>query len=173
MTGVQTCALPIFYFWVDGIYLQARMESEKNCILVIIGVDEYGKKELVAIDDGFRESKESWQGLLLDIKSRGLIHSPALAVGDGALGFWGALTEEYPTTVHQRCWVHKTSNILNKLPKSQQAKAKCHCQLKRDHLFAPKRDHLSQKFLAHGNLTFLILSPITWSGNFNHFSMMS
>ena len=112
------------YFWVDGIYLQARMESEKNCILVIIGVDEYGKKELVAIDDGFRESKESWQGLLLDIKSRGLIHSPALAVGDGALGFWGALTEEYPTTVHQRCWVHKTSNILNKLPKSQQAKAK-------------------------------------------------
>ena len=112
------------YFWVDGIYLQARMESEKNYILVIIGVDEYGKKELVAIDDGFRESKESWQGLLLDIKSRGLIHSPALAVGDGALGFWGALAEEYPTTVHQRCWVHKTSNILNKLPKSQQAKAK-------------------------------------------------
>ena len=112
------------YFWVDGIYLQARIESEKNCILVIIGVDEYGKKELVAIDDGFRESKESWQGLLLDIKSRGLIHSPALAVGDGALGFWGALAEEYPTTVHQRCWVHKTSNILNKLPKSQQAKAK-------------------------------------------------
>jgi transposase-like protein len=79
-----------------GIYLQARMDSEKNCILVIIGVDEYGKKELVAIDDGFRESKESWQGLLLDIKSRGLIHSPALAVGDGALGFWGSLTEEYP-----------------------------------------------------------------------------
>jgi transposase-like protein len=112
------------YFWVDGIYLQARMESEKNCILVIIGVDEYGKKEVVAIDDGFRESKESWQGLLLDIKSRGLIHAPALAVGDGALGFWGALTEEYSTTMHQRCWVHKTSNILNKLPKSQQAKAK-------------------------------------------------
>ena len=77
-------------FWVDGIYLQARMESEKNCILVIVGVDEYGKKEVVAIDDGFRKSKESWQGLLLDLKSRGLKHAPKLAIGDGALGFWGA-----------------------------------------------------------------------------------
>lgn len=112
------------YFWADGVYLQARMESEKNCILVIVGVDEYGKKEVVAIDDGFRESKESWQGLLRDLKSRGLKHAPKLAVGDGALGFWGALTEEYPDTVQQRCWVHKTSNILNKLPKSQQARAK-------------------------------------------------
>lgn len=112
------------YFWADGVYLQARMESEKNCILVIIGVDEYGKKELVAVDDGFRESKESWQGLLFDLKNRGLTHAPKLAVGDGALGFWGALTEQYPGTVHQRCWVHKTANILNKLPKSQQAKAK-------------------------------------------------
>ena len=112
------------YFWADGVYLQARMESEKNCILVIIGVDEYGKKEVVAIDDGFRESKESWQGLLLDLKSRGLKQAPKLAIGDGALGFWGALTEEYPDTLQQRCWVHKTVNILNKLPKSQQAKAK-------------------------------------------------
>ena len=112
------------YFWVDGIYLQARMESEKNCILVIVGADEYGKKEVVAIDDGFRESKESWRGLLLDLKSRGLKHGPKLAVGDGALGFWGALTEEYPDSAHQRCWVHKTSNILNKLPKSQQPRAK-------------------------------------------------
>lgn len=112
------------YFWADGVYLQARMESEKNCILVIIGVDEYGKKELVAVDDGFRESKESWQALLLDLKNRGLTHAPKLAVGDGSLVFWGALTEQYPGTVHQRCWVHKTANILNKLPKSQQAKAK-------------------------------------------------
>jgi transposase-like protein len=112
------------YFWADGVYLQARMESEKNCILVIVGADEHGKKEVVAIDDGFRESKESWRGLLLDLKSRGLKQAPKLAVGDGALGFWGALTEEYPDTVQQRCWVHKTSNILNKLPKSQQAKAK-------------------------------------------------
>jgi putative transposase len=112
------------YFWADGVYLQARMESEKNCILVIIGVDEYGKKEVVAIDDGFRESKESWRVLLLDLKNRGLNHVPKLAVGDGSLGFWGALTEQYPDTVHQRCWVHKTANVLNKLPKSQQAKAK-------------------------------------------------
>ena len=112
------------HFWVDGIYLQARMESEKNCILVIIGVDEYGTKKLIVIDDGFIESKEIWQGLLLDIKTRDLIHSPALAVGGGALGFWWALTEEYPTTVHQRCWVHKTSNILNKLRKPQQSKGK-------------------------------------------------
>jgi len=112
------------YFWADGVYLQARMETEKNCILVIIGVDEYGKKELVAVDDGFRESKESWRALLLDLKNRGLTHAPKLAVGDGSLGFWGALTEQYPGTVHQRCWVHKTANILNKLPKSQQAKAK-------------------------------------------------
>ena len=79
---------------------------------------------MVTIDDGFRESKKSWQGLLLDIKSRGLVHSPSLAVGEGALGFWGTLTEEYPTTVYHRCWVHKISNILNKLPKSQQSKAK-------------------------------------------------
>jgi len=112
------------YFWADGVYLQARMESEKNCILVIVGVDEYGKKELVAIDDGFRESKESWRELLLDLKSRGLVYAPKLAVGDGALGFWGALTEAYPDTIHQRCWVHKTANILDKLPKSVQAKAK-------------------------------------------------
>jgi len=112
------------YFWVDGIYLQARMESEKNCILVIIGADSMGKKEVVAIYDGFRESKESWQELLIDLKSRGLRKGPRLAVGDGALGFWGAMTEVYPETEHQRCWVHKTANILNKLPKSQQTKAK-------------------------------------------------
>ena len=112
------------YFWVDGVYLQARMESEKNCILVIIGADEYGKKEVIAIDDGIRESKESWSSLLLDLKSRGLVYAPKIAVGDGALGFWGALTEQYPATVQQRCWVHKTKNILNKLPKTIQPKAK-------------------------------------------------
>lgn len=112
------------YFWADGVYLQARMESEKNCILVIIGADEYGKKEVIAIDDGIRESKESWGNLLLDLKSRGLSYAPKIAVGDGALGFWGALTEQYPTTTQQRCWVHKTKNILNKLPKSVQPKAK-------------------------------------------------
>lgn len=112
------------YFWADGVYLQARMESEKNCILTIIGADEYGKKEVIAIDDGIRESKESWNNLLLDLKSRGLSYAPKIAVGDGALGFWGALTEQYPTTTRQRCWVHKTINILNKLPKNMQHKAK-------------------------------------------------
>ena len=112
------------YFWVDGIYLQARMESEKNCILVIVGADSAGNKEVVAIYDGIRESKESWKEILLDLKSKGLTKGPRLAVGDGALGFWGAITELYPETKHQRCWVHKTSNILNKLPKSQQSKAK-------------------------------------------------
>ena len=112
------------YFWVDGIYLQARMESDKNCILVIIGADSYGNKEVVGIYDGIRESKASWRDLLLDLKSRGLNQGPMLAVGDGALGFWGAITEIYPQTKHQRCWVHKTANILNKLPKSMQSKAK-------------------------------------------------
>lgn len=112
------------YFWADGIYLQARMESSKNCILVIIGADDVGNKEIVAIEDGFRESKESWSSLLLDLKKRGLTYAPKIAVGDGALGFWGALTEVYPATVHQRCWVHKTRNILNKLSKYQQEKAK-------------------------------------------------
>lgn len=112
------------YLWADGVYLQARMESEKSCMLVIIGADEFGNKELVAMTDGFRESKESWKSLLLDLKSRGLNYSPHLAVGDGALGFWGALNEVYPTTKHQRCWVHKTVNVLDKLPKNQQATAK-------------------------------------------------
>lgn len=112
------------YFWADGVYVQARQEEEKNCLLVIVGVDEYGKKELVAINDGFRESKESWKDLLLDMKDRGLKGAPKLAIGDGALGFWGAIREVYSQTKHQRCWVHKTANILDKLPKSIQAKAK-------------------------------------------------
>lgn len=112
------------YFWADGVYLQARMESEKNCMLVIIGATADGKKEVVAIDDGYRESKESWKDLLLDLKNRGLTESPSIATGDGAMGFWGALTEIYPSAVHQRCWVHKTGNILNKLPKSEQEDAK-------------------------------------------------
>ncbi len=112
------------YFWVDGVYLQARMDNEKTCMLVIVGADEFGNKELVALIDGVRESKAAWRELLLDLRSRGLVYSPHLAVGDGALGFWGALTEVYPKTVHQRCWVHKTANVLDKLPKQSQAKAK-------------------------------------------------
>lgn len=112
------------YFWADGVYPQARMESEKNCLLVIVGADTEGRKEIVAISDGFRESKESWRNLLLDLKERGLNIGPKLAVGDGALGFWGAINEIYPETKHQRCWVHKTVNVLDKLPKSLQSKAK-------------------------------------------------
>lgn len=111
------------YFWVDGVYLQARME-EKQCILVIIGADEFGNKEVVSVTDGFRESEQSWSEVLLDLKSRGLEMGPKLAVGDGALGFWKALRKIDPDTKQQRCWVHKTANILNKLPKSSQAKAK-------------------------------------------------
>ena len=112
------------YWWVDGIYLTARMESEKTCILVIIGATADGKKELVAFNDGFRESTDSWLELLRDIKRRGLTIAPELAIGDGAMGFWSAVEKEFPKTQYQRCWVHKTVNILNKLPKSLQTHAK-------------------------------------------------
>lgn len=112
------------YWWADGIYLRARMETEKNCALVIIGVTPEGVKELVGLEIGYRESTDSWKELLLDLKSRGLDIAPLLATGDGALGFWGALSLLYPTTKHQRCWVHKTNNILDKLPKSLHSKAK-------------------------------------------------
>jgi len=113
------------YFWVDGVYLRARME-DKQCILVVIGADEFGKKELIAIEDGYRESSQSWWELLLDLKNRGLEIGPDLCVGDGALGFWNALSKAYPNAKQQRCWVHKTANILNKLPKNLQARAKDH-----------------------------------------------
>ena len=112
------------YWWVDGIYLAARMESEKTCMLVIVGADKEGKKELVGLIDGFHESKQSWLELLNHLKQQGLSIGPECAVGDGALGFWGAVSEVYPGTSHQRCWVHKTANIVGKLPKSQQAKSK-------------------------------------------------
>lgn len=111
------------YLWVDGIYLQARLES-KQCLFVIIGADEFGNKELVSVTDGFRESEESWTEALLDLKSRGLIQGAKLAIGDGALGFWKALHKVFPETKQQRCWVHKTANILNKLPYTLQEKAK-------------------------------------------------
>ena len=112
------------YVWADGIHLQARLEDEKQCILVMIGATPEGKKELLGFTDGARESAQDWRELLLDLKSRGLAIAPKLAVADGALGFWKALGEVWPTTQEQRCWVHKTANILNKLPKSQQPKAK-------------------------------------------------
>ena len=112
------------YFWADGIYVQARLEDEAQCLLVIIGATPEGKKELVGLADGLRESAHSWRDLLLDLKRRGLSSGPQLAVGDGALGFWKALEEVWPTTRAQRCWVHKTANVLNKLPNSLHAKAK-------------------------------------------------
>lgn len=112
------------YVWADGIYLQARLEDEKQCILVLIGATPEGKKELIGFTDGVRESAQDWRELLLDLKRRGLAISPKLAIADGGLGFWKALGEIWPTCVEQRCWVHKTANVLNKLPKSQQPKAK-------------------------------------------------
>lgn len=111
------------YWWADGIYSKVRMD-DKLCLLVIIGVTESGHKELVAVHDGYRESVASWEEVLLNLRQRGLPTSPKLAVGDGALGFWGALSKIYPETRHQRCWVHKTANVLNKLPKSMQPKVK-------------------------------------------------
>lgn len=112
------------YFWVDGIYSGIRLEDDKACILTIIAADSNGNKELLAVEDGLRESKISWHNLLLDLKKRGLEKGPKLAIGDGALGFWAALREVYPATREQRCWVHKTANMLDKLPKSIQPKAK-------------------------------------------------
>ena len=112
------------FVWADGIHLQARLEEEKQCILVMIGATPEGKKELIGFTDGTRESAQDWRELLLDLKARGLAIAPKLAVADGALGFWKALGEVWPTTVEQRCWVHKTANVLSKLPKSQQPKAK-------------------------------------------------
>lgn len=115
------------YLWADGVYFNVRLESpeaQKQCILVLMGATLEGRKELIAILDGYRESEASWTELLVDLKHRGLSEAPALAIGDGALGFWTALRKVFPTTRQQRCWVHKTANILNKLPKSVQPRAK-------------------------------------------------
>lgn len=112
------------YVWADGIYLQARMEPQAECMLVLIGATPEGKKELLGFQVGMRESAQSWRELLVDLKARGLTIAPQLATGDGALGFWKALDEVSPTTRHQRCTVHKTANVLDKLPKSVQPAAK-------------------------------------------------
>jgi putative transposase len=112
------------YLWVDGIHVQARLEDEAQCILVIIGATQDGKKELVGLTDGIRESALSWKELLLDLKQRGLDLAPKLVIADGALGFWKAVGEVWSKVREQRCWVHKTANVLNKLPKSVQPKAK-------------------------------------------------
>jgi transposase-like protein len=115
------------YLWADGIYFNVRLEDPGNrrqCILVLMGATLEGKKELIAVADGYRESEQSWYELLASVRSRGLTIDPKLATGDGALGFWKALTKVFPATRIQRCWVHKTANVLNKLPKGLQAKAK-------------------------------------------------
>src|SRR5512135_1634070 len=112
------------YVWADGVHFNIRLEGGRQCILVLMGATAEGKKELIAITDGFRESEQSWTELLLDVKSRGLEIEPALAIGDGALGFWKAMRPVWDTTKEQRCWVHKTANVLDKLPKGSQPKAK-------------------------------------------------
>jgi len=112
------------YVWADGVHFNIRLEEDRQCILVLLGATADGKKELIALSDGFRESEQSWKALLLDCQARGLSGAPKLAVGDGALGFWKALRQVFPTTKEQRCWVHKTANVLDKLPKGQQPKAK-------------------------------------------------
>jgi len=114
---------PWVYIWADGIYSGLRGEDSKLCALVIIGVNERGEKHFLAIEDGVRESTQSWREVLLKLKERGM-NAPKLAIGDGALGFWAAMDEVYSVTRHQRCWVHKTANILNCFPKSSQGKAK-------------------------------------------------
>ena len=112
------------YFWVDGVYFNIRLEEDRQCILVVMGATKDGKKELVAIADGYRESVQSWKEILLGLKQRGLAHAPELAVGDGALGFWKALAEVFPTTRVQRCWFHKSGNVLNCFPKNKHAVVK-------------------------------------------------
>ena len=124
------------YIWADGVYLQARMEDAAACMLVIIGATPEGRKELVGFQVGVRESAQSWREMLVDLKARGLAIAPEIAVGDGALGFWKAIDEIFPATRHQRCWVHKVANVLNKVPKSVQPSMKADLREVRD---APDR----------------------------------
>jgi putative transposase len=123
--GRDLSAKRYVYVWADGVYFAPRLEHDRQCILVLIGADASGKKELLAIDDGFRESEQSWYELLVRLRDEnGLVIDPELATGDGALGLWKAAKKVWPTTRQQRCWVHKAANVLNKLPKSAQQKAK-------------------------------------------------
>lgn len=134
---------PYVYLWVDGIHFGVRLEEANQCLLVVIGATAEGKKELLALTDGFRESEESWKDVLLDLQRRGLTVDPRLAIGDGALGFWKALPQVFGHTRTQRCWVHKTGNVLNKLPKHLQAKAKSDLH---QIWMAPTREHASRAF---------------------------
>lgn len=131
------------YLWADGIYSGLRAEGQRLCALVVIGVNDRGQKHFLAIEDGVRESTQSWREVLLGLKARGLERPPELAVGDGALGFWAALEEVFPRTRHQRCWVHKTANVLNVLPKSIQPKAK---KALHEIWMAPTRDTAEKAF---------------------------
>ena len=111
------------YVWADGVHFNVRLEDERLAALVVIGARPDGTKEVVALEDGYRESTESWLAMLRDLKERGM-RDPVVAVGDGALGFWAAIREVFPETCEERCWVHKIANVLDKLPKSLQPKAK-------------------------------------------------
>lgn len=125
------------YVWADGVYCNARLEDERSCLLVVMGADSFGNKELLAVSDGYRESAQSWKEILLDLRSRGLEKAPALAVCDGAMGFQAACAEVWAETRIQRCWFHKTGNVLDKLPKALQAKAK---GMLHDQYLAPTRE---------------------------------
>lgn len=116
------------YWWADGIYFNVRLDDDRTCILVIIGATADGKKELLAIEEGYRESEISWNNIILDLRRRGLSTGPSLAIGDGSLGFWNAIAKEFPATKHQRCWVHRMANVLDKMPKSIQGQAKRNIQ---------------------------------------------
>jgi putative transposase len=131
------------YFWVDGIYFNIRLSDDRPCLLVIIGALPDGTKELVAIHDGNRESKLSWKEVLQDLKARGMKGSPFLSIGDGALGFWAAVEEEFPECKHQKCWVHKTANVLDKMAKSVQTSAK---SLIHEMYMAPTKEKGIQSF---------------------------
>jgi len=131
------------YVWADGVHFNIRLEGGRQCILVLLGATADGKKELIAIQDGQRESEQSWKELLLDVQARGLAIEPKLAIGDGALGFWKAVRQVWSATAEQRCWVHKTANVLDKLPKSVQPKAK---EMLHEIYLAPSRAEAEKAF---------------------------
>jgi len=131
------------YLWADGVYCSARLEDERSCLLVIIGADSFGNKELLAVSDGFRESTQSWKEVLLSLRAQGLTHAPSLAVCDGAMGFQAAMAEVWPTTRMQRCWFHKSGNVLDKLPSSLQEKAK---GMLHDQYLAPTKEEALKAF---------------------------
>jgi putative transposase len=131
------------YVWVDGVHFNIRLQEDRQCILVLLGATADGKKELIAVADGYRESEQSWLGLLLEVKGRGMAMDPKLAIGDGALGFWKAVRQVWPNIREQRCWVHKTANVLDKLPKRLQEEAK---QKLHDIWMADTKQHAHEAF---------------------------